>query len=261
MKLGDVLTLVDSRWVRIAVVTLVACSAGPTSTARKEIAPPAPTVAPSAAAPVASTPAEPLESGAIPQRCAEGQAEGICAPPKAFVQSLCGSYPKPDIALILFSKSSPFSHVYLNRNMEGWYSSGQQSTSAKLMFDEEVIVLAHPKSNKTGMVIGTGESNYDVLRLDGVCSSVEPEAITHKRPPSPKYASVPWQQLEQNVRDALLQDPTIEKADAARRRECKGTTSLGILSPACAKADDKLSATIAAYVVRGGATPLPKASR
>jgi len=194
----------------------------------------------------------------IPERCAEGQAEGICAPPKSFVQVLCGSFPKPDVALILFSKKSPFTRVYLNRNLEGWYTSGQQSTSAKLVFDEEVVVLAHPKAAKGGMVIGSGATNYDVLRLDGVCSSVEPEAISLKRPPSPKYAAVPWQQLERNVREALLHDPAIEKADAARRKECKGTTSLGMLSPSCAKADDRLSAAIAAYVTGGGTTPLPE---
>ena len=203
------------------------------------------------------TEATPGSVASIPERCAEGQMEGICAPPKTFVEVLCGSFPKPDVALILFSKKSPFTRVYLNRNLEGWYSSGQQSTSAKLIFDEEVIVLAHLKPAKGGMVIGSGATNYDVLRLDGVCSSVEPEAISLKRPPSPKYASVPWQHLEQNVRDALLHDPGIEKADAARRKECKGTTSLGMLSPGCAKADDRLSAAIATYVTSGGTTPLP----
>lgn len=205
----------------------------------------------------AETEAAPGTIANVPDRCADGQVEGICAPPKAFVQALCGSFPKPDVALILFSKKSPFTRVYLNRNLEGWYTSGQQSTSAKLVFDEEVIVLAHPKAAKGGMVIGSGATNYDVLRLDGVCSSVEPEAISLKRPPSPKYASVPWQRLERNVREALLQDPNIEKADASRRKECKGTTSLGMLSPSCAKADDRLSAAIAAYVTSGGTTPLP----
>lgn len=205
-----------------------------------------------------SSPATEDASGGIPNSCAPGQAEGICAPPKPFVQRLCGSYPKPDIALILFAKSSPFTRVYMNRNMEGWYTSGQQSTSAKLIFDEEVLVLAHAKTATGGMVIGNGATNYDVLRLDGVCSSVEPEAITTKRPPAPKYASIPWQQLEPNVRGALLQDPAIEKADTARRKECKGTTSLGMLSPTCAKADDKLSAAIATYVTRNDPLPIPK---
>ena len=79
-----------------------------------------------------------------------------------------------------------------------------------------------------------------------------------RRPPAPKYANIPWQHLEKNVRDALLADPGIAKADAARRKECKGTTSLGVISPACAKADDRLSMTIADYVTHGGQSPLPK---
>jgi hypothetical protein len=198
------------------------------------------------------------EVTAIPQTCAEGQAEGICAPPRSFVKVLCGTYPKPDVALIMFSKTSPFTRGYMNRNLEAWYTSGQQSTSAKLVFDEEVIVLAHPKPRAGGMVIGNGGTPYDVLRIDGVCSSVETESITLKRPPSPKYAIIPWQHLEKNVRDALLADPNIAKADATRRKECKGTTSLGVISPACAKADDRLSITIADYVAHGGQSPLPK---
>ena len=50
----------------------------------------------------------------------------------------------------------------------------------------------------------------------------------------------------------------VAKAEAARRKECKGTTSLGMLSPGCAKADDKLSWAIADFVERGGQTPMPK---
>jgi hypothetical protein len=194
----------------------------------------------------------------IPKKCADGQADGICAPPREFVKTLCDGFPKPDVALIMFNKSSPFTRVYMNRNMEGWYTSGQQSTSAKLVFDEEVVVLMHLKPKAGGMVIGNGGTNYDVLRIDGVCSSVEPEAITTRRPPSPKYATIPWQHLEKNVRDALLADPKISQADATRRKECKGTTSLGVISPKCAKADDQLSIAIADYVTHGGASPMPK---
>jgi hypothetical protein len=212
------------------------------------------------AAPKAPEHAATADEG-VPTKCAEGQADGICAPPRSFVQSLCGAYPKPDIALIMFAKNSPFSRIYMNRNMEGWYVSGQQSTSAKLIFDEELVVLTHAKASKGGMVVGSGGTPYDVLRFDGVCSTVEGEVISTKRPPSPKYALVPWQRLEQNVRDALLADPNIAKAEAARRKECKGTTSLGVVSPACAKADDKLSQSVVDYVKNGGQTPLPKAGR
>jgi hypothetical protein len=253
------------RSLLVSISVVAACGGASSNTATKEPEP-AGSSAPAASSSAentgpASKPAEEpaaTEVTEIPQKCAEGQTEGICAPLRSLVKALCGTYPKPDIALIMFSKSSPFTKVYMNRNMEAWYTSGQQSTSAKLVFDEEVVVLAHPKASTGGMVIGNGGTNYDVLRIDGVCSSVEPEAISLKRPPSPKYASIPWQQLEKNVRDALLGDPGVSRAEAARRKECKGTTGLGMLTPTCAKADDKLSMAIADYVVRGGQTPMPK---
>ena len=249
-----------------ATCVLIAACGGASST-NAAVKPPDPSPASSAApddaTKAASTKGQeaPAAEGpitAIPQKCAEGQAEGICAPPRSFVQVLCGAYPMPDVALVMFSKSSPFTRVYMNRNMEAWYTSGQQSTSAKLVFDEEVIVLAHLKPRAGGMVIGNGGTPYDVLRIDGVCSSVETEAVTLRRPPAPKYATIPWQHLEGNVRDALLADANIARADATRRKECKGTTSLGVISPACAKADDRLSMTIADYIVHGGQSPLPK---
>ena len=257
----------DRSLLPVGFVLATACGGGAPNGGAKQIetpqAPPSGSAANSEAPAAPSAKAE--ESSAaeagisvIPKTCAEGQGEGICAPPRSFVKTLCGAYPKPDIALILFSKSSPFTHAYMNRNLEAWYTSGQQSTSAKLVFDEEVVILAHLKPKAGGMVIGNGGTPYDVLRLDGVCSSVENEAITLRRPPNPKYANVPWQQLEKNVRDALLADPSIAKADAARRKECKGTTSFGVLSPACAKADDKLSVVVADYVVHGGQSPMPK---
>ena len=110
-------------------------------------------------------------------------------------------------------------------------------------------------------MISNGATPYDVLRLDGVCSSVESEAVTHKRPPSPKYAIVPWQQLEKNVKDALLNDASIAAAETTRRKECKGTTSLGVVSPKCAGADDRLSKAIVDFVKNGGEVLMPKNRR
>jgi len=242
----------------------VACGGASASGGPSKEPAPSPSSAASAVeaapAPKPEEPAAAADTGSIPEKCADGQAEGICAPPKSFVQTLCGTYPKPELALVMFSKKSPFTRVYMNRNMEGWYTSGQQSTSAKLVFDEELVVLTHLKVNKNGMVIGNGATPYDVLRLDGVCSTVESETVTLRRPPSPKYALVPWQQLEKNVKDALLADSGIAAAETARRKECKGTTSLGVLSPKCAGADDRLSRAIVEYVKNGGEVPAPKPS-
>jgi hypothetical protein len=248
-----------------AIAILVAACGGASSgggPSKEPAASPAPvaSAAPAAPSPKAEEPGAGASLDSVPDKCDDGQAEGICAPPRSFVKSLCGTYPRPEIALVMFSKKSPFTRVYMNRNMEGWYTSGQQSTSAKLIFDEELVVLTHLKVNKNGMVIGNGATPYDVLRLDGVCSSVESEAITQKRPPSPKYALVPWQHLEKNVKDALLADSGIAAAETARRKECKGTTSLGVVSPKCAGADDRLSKAIVDYVKNGGEVPLPKSS-
>jgi hypothetical protein len=253
----------QSSFTALAIL-VVACggasSGGGPSKEPANAAAPASSAATAEPAPRAEEHAPAIEPGGIPDKCAEGQADGICAPPRSFVQTLCGMYPKPELALVMFSKKSPYTRVYMNRNMEGWYTSGQQSTSAKLIFDEELIVLTHLKVNKNGMVIGNGATPYDVLRLDGVCSSVESEAITHKRPPSPKYALVPWQHLEKNVKDALLNDATIAAAETTRRKECKGTTSLGVVSPKCAGADDRLSKAIVDYVKNGGEIPPPNAA-
>ena len=249
-----------------AIVILASACGGASSGGGPSKEPAATPAAPASAAavtvppPKAEEPGPAGDLGTIPEKCADGQAEGICAPPRSFVQALCGAYPRPEIALAMFARKSPFTRVYMNRNMEGWYTSGQQSTSAKLIFDEELIVLTHLKVNKSGMVIGNGATPYDVLRLDGVCSSVESEAITHKRPPSPKYALVPWQHLEKNVKDALLGDAGIAAAETSRRKECKGTTSLGVVSPKCAGADDRLSKAIVDFMKNGGEVPMPKAS-
>src|SRR4051794_26557911 len=138
-----------------------------------------PAETPKTAAPASET----VDPNVVPTKCGDGQSDGICAPPRPYVKFLCGSFPRPDIALVLFNKSSPWTRAYLNRNVEAWYTSGQQSTSAKLLFDEEVLVLSHPKAGRGGMVVEGAGTPYDVLRLDGVCSSVGSEEITMKHPP------------------------------------------------------------------------------
>src|SRR5438132_785743 len=64
----------------------------------------------------------------LPKKCGDGNAEGICAPPREFVQQLCGGFPRPDVALSMFGKGSPWTRAYLNRNVEAWYTTGRNST-------------------------------------------------------------------------------------------------------------------------------------
>jgi hypothetical protein len=249
-----------------AIVTmLAACAGAPTEAPKPAVAEPtAAPLAPASAAPAtASAPKSDPASDelVIPTECAPGSADGVCAVPPAFVSRLCDRFPMPDVALRLFAKDSPYTRAYINRNVEAWYTSGSSGTRAQLVFDEEVLVLRHPKDSGGGIVVNGGGSPYDVLRWDGVCASLGGEEVTLKRPPSPKRPLIPWQHLEENVKDALLADATIAKAEATRRKECKGTTSLGMQSAACAKADDKLSATIVDWVAKGGQVPLPKKPR
>lgn len=228
---------------------------------------PAPASASASASASAPTPASASAAApasdelTIPTACAPGSADGVCAPPHDFVERLCNGYPMPDVALRLFAKGSPFTRAYVNRNVEAWYTSGSAGTRAELVFDEEVLVLRHPKDTGGGIIVNGGGPPYDVLRWDGVCASLGGEEVTLKRPPAPKRPLVPWQHLEENVKEALLADATIAKAEATRRKECKGTTSLGMQSAACAKADDKLSAAIVEWVSHGGEVPLPQKRR
>src|SRR5450432_2929625 len=121
------LWLVMNRSLLVCLCYVVACGGASSNTATKEPEPAASSsasVAANAGAPAAAaTEDPPADVNAIPQKCADGQSEGICAPARSFVKTLCGTYPMPDIALIMFSKSSPFTKVYMNRNMEAWYTS------------------------------------------------------------------------------------------------------------------------------------------
>ena len=76
----------------------------------------------------------------------------FCMPPAAFVKRLCGGF-YPDVALGLFAKGSPFTRGYLTRDTEAWNASGGASSSDKLLFDEEVLVLYRRVPDTGGMVV------------------------------------------------------------------------------------------------------------
>src|SRR3954466_10740654 len=96
----------------LALLFVAACGASSENTAAKQpesrtaqsdggASEPAET--PKTAAPASET----VDPSVVPTKCADGQSEGICAPPRSYVKFLCGSFPRPDIALVLFNKSSP----------------------------------------------------------------------------------------------------------------------------------------------------------
>jgi hypothetical protein len=184
---------------------------------------------------------------AIPTRCGDENAEGVCAPPAAFVKDVCGGYAQPDVALSLFAKGSPWTRAYLRLNVEAWYT-GSRSARVALKLDEEVVVMHHPPP-AGGIIVNGGGERFDVIRLDGSCATLSAEEVTLKRPPAPKHPSIPWKQLDQRTRDALVSDPAVSEASTAFDEACTGA------APACNKAGGKLTAAILDYLGRGGKIP------
>jgi hypothetical protein len=108
--------------------------------------------------------------------------------------------------------------------------------------------MHHPNSTG-GIIVNGGGERFDVMRLDGNCATLSAEEVTLKRPPSPKHPPIPWKQLDQRTRDALLSDPTVAEASTNYDEGCSGGAS------ACAKAGGKLTTAILDYMARGGKIP------
>src|SRR5262245_28414874 len=180
--------------------------------------------------------AQPPTSLAIPSQCGGENAEGICGPPIPFVKDVCGGYARPDVALLLFAKGSPWTRAYLRLNVDAWYT-GSRSARVGLKFDEEVIVMHHPNP-VGGIIVNGGGERFDVMRLDGHCATLSAEEVTLKRPPAPKHPPIPWKQLDQRTRDALLADPAVAEASSGYDEGCAGA------APACTKASGKLTTAI-----------------
>lgn len=240
------------RPLRISLVLLAACGASPKT-------PPAPASSSSSidardAGDEAA--AEPDGGGApeaaIPKTCASS--EGLCVPDAAFVKRMCnGSF--PDVALVLFAKDAPFTRVYLRGDLDGWNAEGGASARARLVLDEEVLVLRRRAAPANGIVVGAG-GGYLVMRWDGNCYTVDEGEVTAKKPPAPKHASIPWRFYGDKTKDALLQSPKVLAAYQRRGKECKGATS-GEVSRACEQADAALSAAVVAEIRGGRSVPAP----
>ncbi len=207
--------------------------------------------------PAAPTAAEsPAESAPlpIPTECT-GDAKA-CAPPRDFVKKLCsGKY--PEVALTMFSGSSPWTRLYLAGDVDAWNASGGLAHRAKVAFDEEVLVLAKRDPGAGGGIVMTGmQASYDVLRWDGTCVSLMEGEITTKKPPAPKPAPLSFSRLEEPTRQALLAAPKVKTALEAMGKECSSaSTPQG--KKRCDKAEKAFTAAITGYVRSGGALPTP----
>lgn len=230
-------------------VLLTACSKPPPPEAA-----PAPT-AEASAAPAAAPPPEDKPFDKIPTECAETKGK-ICLPPVRFVKHLCSSF-FPDVALIMLAKGTPWTRGYLRvKSVEAWNASGGVSSSDKLVFDEEFIVLSHREANTGGMQVSGAGGGYDVLRWDGTCASLMDEEVSLNPSPTPQAAKIPWKSYEDKTRDALLADEKITKVYTDRRKECKGAT-IGDVSAKCEKLDAQLGKVVVDWVRKGGSVPAP----
>ncbi len=232
------------------IAILAACASQPTRADPPPAAPPAVEEAPRAAepAPQPTVAARTEPQPTFPDRCADDNAQGICGPPGPFVQDLCAGHAKPDVALLLFAKGSPWTRAYLRLNVEAWYP-GSRSTKSMLQLGEEVVVLHHANASG-GIIVNGGGGPYDVIRLDGSCASLSGEEVTLKRPGSPKHAAVPWRQLDPRVRQPLLADPSVTETSTVYEEACREGAA-----PACTKAGNKLTVTILEFLARGGKVP------
>jgi hypothetical protein len=170
----------------------------------------------------------------------------LCTPPGAFIERLCAR-PHQEVALALFAKASPFTRLYLKARLD------------ELAFDEEVLALRFHEQPKGGMVVGSGNGTYDVLRWDGSCSmGVEAEVFTRSRPPRPRAAHVQWHRVGERMQSALIASSDgVKRAHAKRGKECKGAMS-GDVSAACEKADAALVEAIVECVRETSELPAPE---
>jgi hypothetical protein len=188
----------------------------------------------------------------IPGGCAQTDP---CVPDAVFAKRLCDAA-FPDVALLLMSKTMPFTHAYLRGDVDGWNAEGGASTRAKLKFDEEVLILKKRSSVTNGIQV-SGTGGFQVMRWDGNCYTLAEDEVTTHRPPSAKWAPVTWRFLAPATKDALLDNATVKAAYDKRGRECKGAVS-GEVTLACERADEALAASVVFAVRSGAVLPTPE---
>ncbi|MDB4993601.1 MAG: hypothetical protein JWM74_1033 [Myxococcaceae bacterium] len=202
-----------------------------------------------------STPAPEANPG-LPTSCTPvttPSGKKLCTPDADFAKRLCGGE-YPDVALALMGKGTPFTRSYMTRDVDAWNATGGRTHRAKVLFDEEVMVVQYRKAQSGGivMVSANGESgSYDVLRWDGSCVSVMAEEITLARPPQPKRAAIPWRHLDDATKTALLAAPAVKNSYALLGKACDGNADR------CTKAESALSSAVVDFVRNGGALPPP----
>ncbi len=245
-----------SAW--LVVVALVGCASADRTA---EAPPPPPTAAlfiPEDIEPPASPTAEVIEPAhqpmVLPLACADKDAE-MCVPPADFVERLCATR-HPNVALAMFNKGTPWTRAYVRvQKLEAWYVPAGRSRPLELKFAEEVLVIADRSAGPGGMKV-SGSGSYDVYRWDGSCVSVMSDEVSTRPPGTPDVAIIPWRHLDDNIRDVLMEQRSIQFRNGLRVKSCKENAA----AKKCLRARAGLSRMVADCVRRGTAElPLPNA--
>jgi hypothetical protein len=182
--------------------------------------------------------------------------EGLCLPPRSFVERLCqDAY--PGTAIRLFEKSSPFTRGYIRvKSMHPVNTLGGPSGTTDLTFGEEVLILTRTGGGGPGGMQMSGMGGYDVLRWDGTCATLADGELARYAPITPRHAPFAWQYIDTNIQEALLENQGIDLARKAQRKHCQGA-SFGTRSASCVEADAKLNERIVLAVRTGMSLPAP----
>jgi hypothetical protein len=207
-----------------------------------------------AAEPASKASAEPIP--AVPEACDSSRGADDCVPPPAWVKKLCNGV-FAEVALYMFRGGTPWQRLYLLGKTRAVNASGGATVEGSLLRDEEVLVLRHRKTDASQMQIGDGSGQYDALRWNGSCVSLEGGEVTTRKPGRPGQSRIEWSWLGQGMRAALRKNEELNQAFQARQKECKGVTT-GSVSKACEKLDQKFIDRVAEYVRSGAELPLPE---
>lgn len=203
------------------------------------------------------------ERAPLPRVCAENadteadelgssKAAEPCFPPQAFVERLCKAT-HPSVALVMFSKASPWKRGYLRGETKAWTTAPGAQANDRLAQDEEVLVLQADASAAAGIQYDAGASFY-ALRWDGSCVKLTQEEMLQTVPWGKKTPLVPFGYLDDGQQRSLRADPKIDAAYLAQRKACRTAKRE---DKTCSQATRRLSDLVVAFVRDGRDLPDP----
>lgn len=184
-----------------------------------------------------------------------GANEQSCYPPSDYVERLCSST-YPSVALIMFSKDSPWRRGYLRGETKAWTTVPSAQQNDRLERDEEVLILQADASSGSGVQYDAGASFY-ALRWDGSCVKLTQEEMSEHVPWAKKTPLLQWSILDDAQQTALREDDKINVTYLEQRRQCRAGKGAKA-SQRCQQLAKTLSDLVVKYVRDGGALPDPE---